>query len=100
MKKKKHDPRKFAEELVTSLCNTFVDVYRLHANGMTETELLIQHDIYAAASEHAQVIKDAHRKALKSAVAAVDEHVPMPVALVYMRRNLHRKMEELLREGA
>ena len=95
--KKKQAPD-FGERLVKSLLTVFTDAYRLHASGPTETELLIQHDIFAAASDHHETIKDGHRKALLSAVAAVDQGVPYPVARAYLERQLRDKMKEILNE--
>ena len=85
----------FSERLVKSLLSVFTDAYKLHAQGVTETELLIQHDIFAAASDHHKTIKDGHRKALLAAVAAVDDGVPLPLARAYLEVQLRNKCNEL-----
>jgi hypothetical protein len=86
----------FGERLIKSLLIVFTDAYRLHATGVTETELLIQHDIFAAASDHHPSIKSGHRKALLSAVAAVDKGVPYPVASAYLEKQLRKRFQQLL----
>lgn len=86
----------FAERLTRSLLQVFSDAYKLHALGTTETELLIQHDIFAAASDHHETIKEGHRKALLAAVAAVDEGVPYQRARDHLELQLRRKLKEIL----
>lgn len=86
----------FAERLTRSLLQVFSDAYKLHAMGTTETELLIQHDIFAAASDHHDTIKEGHRKALLAAVAAVDDGVPYQRARDHLELQLRRKMKEIL----
>jgi hypothetical protein len=75
----------FAERLTKSLLAVF-----------TETELLIQHDIFAAASDHHDTIKEGHRKALLAAVAAVDDGIPYHQACTHLAIQLQRKMKEIL----
>lgn len=86
----------FAERLTRSLLQVFSDAYKLHATGTTETELLIQHDIFAAASDHHDTIKEGHRKALLAAVAAVDDGIPYQRARDHLELQLRRKMKEIL----
>lgn len=86
----------FAERLTKSLLAVFCDAYKLHATGTTETELLIQHDIFAAASDHHETIKEGHRKALLAAVAAVDDGIPFQRARDHLELQLRRKMKEIL----
>ena len=97
MRKKKANEKPlakdFGERLTKSLLTVFTDAYQLHANGVSETELLIQHDIFAAASDHHDTIKDGHRKAILSAIAAVDEGVPLPLARAYLEVQLQRKIQ-------
>jgi hypothetical protein len=98
MKRKptKQDKARFAQALIDSLVRTFADVYKLHAKGMTQTELLIQHDIFAAATNHAAPIKRAHRAALLSAVDAYDSGVPLRTAAPIMRARLITQAWEII----
>jgi CRISPR/Cas system CSM-associated protein Csm2 small subunit len=97
MKKPKYDSD-FGERLVKSLLTAFSEAYQAHYNGATETEIMIQHDIFAAASDYHETIKDGHRKAIHSAIAAVDEHVPYPVARAYLESQLRQRLSEILDE--
>jgi hypothetical protein len=97
-KKKPTYSPEFGERLIKSLLTIFTQAYGAHLNGATETELLIQHDIFAAASDHHKTIKDGHRKALLSAVSAVDTGVPFPVAHAYLEKQLRTQLKELLDE--
>ena len=97
MKKPKYDSD-FGERLVRSLLTAFTEAYGAHYNGSSETEIMIQHDIFAAASDHHETIKDGHRKAIHAAIAAVDERVPFPVARAYLEKQLRKRMTEILDE--
>ena len=99
-RKKKAPPvtREFGERLIKSLLTVFTETYGMHSHGMTETELFIQHDIFAAASDHHETIKDGHRKAMRSAIAAVDDGIPFPVARAYLEKQLRDRMQEILDE--
>jgi hypothetical protein len=101
MKRKHKKPvsPEFAERLIKSLLTVFADAYQSHANGATETELLINHDIFAAAAMDTHpTIKEGHRRAIQSAVHAVDHGVSLPNAQAYLETTLRRKLKELLDE--
>jgi hypothetical protein len=97
-KRKKPLTADFGERLIKSLLTVFTDAYGLHANGATETELLIEHDIVAAASNHHPSIIQGHRKALRSAVIAVDQGVPLPEARAFLEKQLRTRLQKLLDE--
>jgi hypothetical protein len=94
--KKRH--KDFGERLVQSILQCFEYAYKLHAKGESEEGLLIQHDIVAAVSDVAPAIKKAHRRAVQSAVKAVDAGVPLPEARAYMMKLLTQKLDELLKK--
>jgi len=96
-KPKPPDPT-FGDRLVKSLLRVFTDAYQLHAGGATETELLIQHDIFAAASNYHQTVIEGHRKAIRSAIAAVDKGVPLDQAVAYLETQLRDRMAEIVKE--
>lgn len=84
--------------MVNALMMSFDHAFRLHAlDGVTETEMLIQHDIVAAGSSNmSEPVVNAHRKVIKAAVEAVDLHVPFSVAHEALRLSLTKQAQELL----
>lgn len=99
----KDKPRKsreqFGKELVESVLRTFRETYQMHAHGHSKDAILIVHDIYAAASDQAPEIIAVHRRAIESAINAVDMKVPLPVAHAYTRKRMLSRLEELIDEA-
>jgi hypothetical protein len=98
VKKKKRTRRQFAATLIESLMIVFDESYFRSKSGESETELIIEHDIIAANNDEPEPIASCHRKAIRSAVAAVAQGVPFELARSYMLFKLNERADELVRE--
>lgn len=74
----------------------FDAAYQRNVNGESEQALIIEHDIIAAYNGDAEVIANCHRKAIKSAVAAVEQGIPFLQARSTLETKLHERLEELI----
>jgi hypothetical protein len=103
-RKKKTKKIKDVERFIDSLVACFEDAYRKHVRGATETELLIELDIFAAdyharhPEEPEQCMMQAHRGSLKSGIEAADAGVPLSLAASILRVHLEKSAEEIVRQ--
>ena len=87
----------FAADLAHQISRTFFRAYWSHANGMSEDELLIEHDIEAAAANIDKHVAETCRRTISTAVKAVDRNVPYLIALVYLMQRLDTRIKQLLK---
>ena len=89
---------KFGTELIAAIVESFEKAYVLHQRGESQAALLITYDIYVAANDFVPAIVNAHRSAIKSAVEAVDQGMPLHFARWMLVRKLETKMAEVLED--
>jgi len=89
-----------AAHLMTLILRTFFQAYYSHAEGMSEEELLIDYDIEACVSGWDKSVVHACRTSIQSAVKAVDEGVPYPVASHYLAARMKEKVERMIEADA
>lgn len=86
----------FISEFVTLIMRSFFFAYYAHAQGTTETELLIEHDICAAGSDIDSGVADAVRQTIHCAVVAVDNSVSFTESSLFLRQQLCERIDELM----
>ena len=86
----------FISEFVTLIMRSFFFAYYAHAQGTTETELLIEHDICAAGSDIDIGVADAVRQTIHCAVVAVDNSVSFTESSLFLRQQLCERIDELM----
>lgn len=85
-----------ADKLMRVVLLSFRHAYEKHAAGESLDAILIEHDIVAAGSDVAKPIVELHQRAIRSACAAVDARVPLPVALAYTIKGMERRVQQML----
>jgi hypothetical protein len=90
------DQKLFIANFVTLIMRSFFFAYYAHAQGASETELLIEHDITAAGSEVDKGVAEAVRSTIHCAVVALDNGVPFCDAGAYLRQQLCERIDELM----
>lgn len=80
--------------ITSMVMTTFFNAYYLHANGVSEAELLIDHDITAAGSDLCADLATASRNTVKAAVAAYDERIPFDEARAHLAQRLVRHIDK------
>ena len=88
----------FADELVGMVGKTFFRAYYSRANGMTEEEMLIDHDIEAAFHGVDKHLAETARRTIRAAVKAVEGGVPYHVASTYLLAQLRDRIGALLKQ--
>jgi hypothetical protein len=86
----------FADDLKRLIMHIFFFSYFAHANGMSETELIIDYDIEAAYNNTDMHVQNSCRRTIKSACDAVDEGVPYNDAHGYLNEQLDNRIKRLL----
>ena len=92
--------REFAGQMMTLIMRSFFNAYYMHANGVGETELLIDYDIEAAYNEVDEHLRDTIRNTIKSAVKAVDNGVDYATAQSYLNSQLNHRIDILLKPNS
>jgi len=90
---------KFAEDLLSLIETTFLRAYNSRVAGMTIDEMLIYHDIEAAASNVDKSVIDTCRRTIQTAVKAVDCQVAYDDAHAYLVDQLQSRLSKLLKSN-
>jgi hypothetical protein len=90
---------KFAEDLISLIERTFIRAYTSRINGMTEDEMLIFHDIEAAARNVDKTIVQTCRATIRCAVRAVDSKVQFDQAHQYLVDQLRSKVDKIIKRN-
>jgi UDP-N-acetylglucosamine transferase subunit ALG13 len=90
----------FADKLIDLIDRTFHNAYLKRMAGVTETELLIDHDIEAAYHDVDVSVRHAARKTILSACRAVDSAIPFHHAHEFLIDQLHAEIDRLVKKEA
>jgi len=97
-RKTNRTPEQFGEQLIENVLATFTVAYDDNRKGVSLDAILIEHDILAAGVGQAKVITAMQHKAIKSAVAAVEQRLPLAYARHYLEHQLRTRLHELIHE--
>jgi hypothetical protein len=91
---------KFGKELIGQIMESFEHAYRLHKRGESLDAILIRHDIMAAYAGVDKVIISAHQRAIRSAVNAVDQRVPLELAKSFLLAQMNLRLHHLVHDSS
>ena len=78
------EQQQFADDLINLIDRAFENAFRKRIEGISETELLIEHDIEAAYCMVDESLQQTARKSITAAVRAVDANISFHEARAYL----------------
>ena len=87
---------KFAEDLIALIERTFHRAFVARINGVTQEQMIIEHDIEAAYRCIDKTIAETGRLTIQSAVKAVDARVPFNQAHDFLINQLKTRVARII----